>query len=85
MNVAHLKQKIEAIFEPSDISFVGKIINENAFKADDKWTYIKKYVPNFKRKTAYLKGEIRASRIDTSLKLNMMPNPIIAIFPILAL
>ena len=42
-------------------------------------------MPNFKRKTAYLYGEIIKSGKGTLLKLNIKPNPVIAIFPILTI
>lgn len=79
----NLKQKIEGIFEQSNLSFVGKFTSQNEFAAYDKWTYIKWYVPNFKRKTAYLKGKIIKSGKGTLLKLNIKPNPVISVFPIL--
>ena len=79
----NLKRKIEAIFEKSNLSFVGKFISQNEFAAADKWTYIKWYVPNFKRKTAYLHGEVIKTGKNTLLKLNIKPNPVVSIFPIL--
>lgn len=39
------------------------------------------YMPNFKRKTAYLYGEIIKSGSGPLLKLNIKPNPVITIFP----
>src|SRR5690606_39701778 len=46
-------------------------------------TYIKWYVPNFKRRTAYLYGKIIKSGKDTLINLKIKPNPVVAIFPIL--
>ncbi len=78
-----LKQRIEDIFQKSNSGFVGKFINQDEFEAYDNWTYITWYVPNFKRKTAYLKGKIISSGKDTSIMLNTRPNPVISIFPVL--
>ncbi len=85
LNGDNLKQKIEGIFEQSNLSFVGKFTSQNEFTAYDKWTYITWYVPNFRRKTAYLKGKIIKSGKGTLIKLNIKPNPVISIFPILTL
>lgn len=83
LNGDNLRQKIEDVFKQNNLSFVGKFTSENEFETYDKWTYIKWYVPNFKRKTAYLYGEIIKSGKGTLLKLNIKPNPVVAIFPIL--
>ncbi len=85
LNGDSLKQKIETIFDQSNLSFVGRFTNQNEFAAYDKWTYISWYVPNFRRKTAYLKGEITQVGKGTHLKLNIRPNPVISIFPILTI
>ena len=85
LNEDNLKQKIEDIFQQSNLSFVGKFTSPNEFAAYDIWTYIAWYIPNFKRKTAYLYGEIIKSGKGTLLKLNIKPNPVIAIFPILTI
>ena len=84
LNGDTLKQKIEDVFKQSNLSFVGKFTSQNEFETYDKWTYIT-WVPNFKRKTAYLYGEIIKSGKGTLLKLNIKPNPVIAIFPILTI
>lgn len=85
LNSDNLKQKIEDTFKQSNLSFVGSFTGQNEFSAYDKWTYIKWYVPNFKRKTAYLKGEILKSGKGTLIKLNIKPNPVLSIFPILTI
>lgn len=85
LNGDNLRQKIEDIFKQSNLRFVGKFTSQNEFETYDKWTYITWYVPNFKRKTAYLYGEIIKSGKGTLIKLNIKPNPVIAIFPILTL
>ena len=85
LNGDNLRQKIEDVFKQSNLSFVGKFTSQNEFETYDKWTYITWYVPNFKRKTAYLYGEIIKSGKGTLLKLNIKPNPVIAIFPILTI
>jgi hypothetical protein len=81
----NLRQKIENIFTQSNLSFAGKFTSQNEFETYDKWTYITWYLPNFKRKTAYLYGEIIKSEKGTLIKLHIKPNPVIAIFPILAI
>ena len=83
LNGDHLKQKIEDIFKQRNLSFVGKFTSQNEFETYDKWTYIKWYVPNFKRRTAYLYGKIMKSGKGTLINLNIKPNPVVAIFPIL--
>lgn len=85
LNGDNLKQKMEDIFEQNNLNFVGKFTSQNEFTAYDKWTYITWYVSNFKRKTAYLKGEIIKSGTGTLIKLNIKPNPVISIFPVLAI
>ena len=85
LNSDNLKQKIEDTFKQSNLSFVGNFTGKNEFSAYDKWTYIKWYVPNFKRKTAYLKGEILKSGKGSLIKLNIKPNPVLSIFPILTI
>jgi hypothetical protein len=85
LNVEHLMQKIGGIFEKNDSSFVGKFTSQNEFEIYDKWTFIKWYVPNFRRKTAYLIGEILESGKGTLIKLNIKPHPVISIFPILTI
>ncbi|HTO16317.1 MAG TPA: hypothetical protein VLZ83_11130 [Edaphocola sp.] len=82
LNEENLKQKIEDLFNQSDLGFVGKFRNQNEFKVYDQWTYITWYIPNFKRKTAYINGQIIKSGNGTLLKLNIKPNPVIAILPI---
>jgi hypothetical protein len=82
LNGDSLRQIIEDVFKQSDLSFVGKFTSQYEFETYDKWTYIKWYVPHFKRKTAYLYGEIIKSGKGTLLMLNIKPNPVIAIFPI---
>lgn len=81
LNADNLKQKIVAIFAKSNLSFVGKFITQNGFAAADKWTYIKWYIPNFKRKTAYLNGEIIKTEKGSLIKLTIKPNPVVSIFP----
>src|SRR5690606_10178100 len=83
LNGDHLKQKIEDLFKQSSLSFVGKFTSSNEFAAYDKWSIISWYLPNFKRKSAYLKGEIFQSEKGTLLKLNTRPNTMLSAFPIL--
>jgi len=83
LNVDQLKQKMEAIFMQNTSRFVGKFTSQIEFDAYDKWSIISWYLPNFKRKSAYLKGEILKSEQGTLLKLNLRPNTMLSVFPIL--
>lgn len=85
LNGDNLRQRIEDIFKESNLSFVGKFTSQSEFATYDKWTFITWYVPNFKRKTSYLYGEIIKSGKGTLLKLKIKPNPVIGIFPILTI
>jgi len=84
LNANNLKQKIEELFNQSTSTFVGNFTNQNEFSAYDKWSVIAWQVPNFKRKSAYLKGEILKSGKGTVLNLNMRPNTMLSIGPILS-
>ena len=83
MNEDHLKQKIEDLFKQNSLSFDGKFINKNEFSAYDKWSIVSWYIPNFKRKSAYLKGDILKSEKGTLINLNLRPNTLLSVFPIL--
>lgn len=85
LNEPDLKNKIKDIFEQKTLKFVGKFTSQNEFAASDKWTYITWYVPNVKRKMAYLKGKIIKSEKGTFIELNIKPNPVISIFPVLSI
>lgn len=84
LNVDGLKHKLEERFDQSPSTFVGSFINQNEFAAYDKWSVIAWYVPNFKRKSAYLKGEILKSEKGTLLNLSMKPNTMLSVGPILS-
>ncbi len=84
LNGDNLKQKIEDIFKQSTLSLVGEFTSQNEFAAFDKWSIITLYVPNLKRKTAYLKGKILKSENGTLIKLNFRPNTVLSVFPILS-
>ena len=85
LNGDNLRKKIQDIFNQNNLSFVGKFTNQNEFETYDKWTYIKWYVPNFKRRNAYLYGKIIKSGKDTLINLKIKPNPVVVIFPILTI
>lgn len=84
LNGDSLRQKIEDIFQQSTLSFVGKFTSQNEFAAYDKWSIISWYVPDFKRKSAYLKGEILNSEKGSLIKLNISSNPMLSIPPIIS-
>lgn len=79
-----LKRKIEDIFEKGTLRLVGKFTSQNEFAAYDKWSVISWYLPNIKRKSAYLKGKILNSEKGTILKLNLRPNTFLSAFPVLS-
>lgn len=81
----NLRQKMEDVFNRSGLDFVGEFTGQNEFNTFDKWTCMSWYMPNFKRKTAYLSGEMVKSGKGTLLKLKIKPNPILSILPILAM
>lgn len=85
LNGDNLKQKIETIFKDRNLSFVGKFTSQNEFETYDKWTYIKWYVPNFKRRTAYLYGKLIKSGKETLISVNIKPNPVVAVVPLIIL
>ncbi|TYB76932.1 hypothetical protein [Bizionia myxarmorum] len=85
LSTSNLKQQIEDVFEQTNLSFLGEFTSQNKFTAYDKWTYITWYVPKFKRKTAYLEGEILESKTGALVKLTVKPNPVIAAFPVLTI
>lgn len=63
MTEDNLRRKIDVIFEQSTASLFGKFTSLNEFALYDKLTYMKCYVANFKRKTAYLQGENKKQTI----------------------
>ncbi len=85
LTLDNLNHKIEDVFQQSDLSFAGKFTGKNEFKVYDRWNYITWEVPNFKRKTAYLKGNIVETTKGSLLMLNTKPNTLITIFPLLFL
>lgn len=84
LNGDSLRQKIENIFDQSTSNFVGKFTSSNEFAAYDKWSIISWYVPNFKRKSAYLEGKILNSEKGSLIKLNISSNPMLSIPPIIS-
>jgi hypothetical protein len=85
LNAVSLKKKIEDIFDQETSTLVGKFTNKNEFTVYDKWTIITWYVPNFKRKSAYLNGEIIELEKGVLIKVTIKSNSILSIFAILSL
>ena len=81
----NLKQQIKTIFQQNNMALAAKLVDENEFVAYDRANYITWPVPNFKRKTAYLKGIITQTATGTSINLYTKPHPLITIFPIFLL
>lgn len=84
MDEEGLRKKIESAFEQESLKLVGKFTSNNEFTVYDKWIVIAWSMPNFKRKSAYLKGELMKSENGTLIQTTIKPNSIIAIFPILS-
>ena len=84
VNEDNLKKKIKNIFEQRTLNVAGKFISLNEFAAYDTWTIIGWSLPNFKRKSGYLKGRIIKSGKETLIKLNSKLNSILSIFAILS-
>lgn len=84
LNEDQLKQKITEVFEQNNLSFVGKFISPQTFTAYDKWTIIAWYIPNFKRKSAYLKGNILKSGTGSLIHLEIKPNIMLSFAPIIS-
>jgi hypothetical protein len=84
LNEVSLKKKIVGVFDQGTSTLVGKFTNKNEFIVYDKWTIITWYVPNFKRKSAYLKGEIVESENGVKINVSIKPNSILSIFAILS-
>ena len=80
-----LSEKIQQIFNKHHSEFNGKFTSEDEFAAQDKWTYIKWYVPNFKRQTAYLQGKILKSNSGSLLTVSSAPNPFLSFVSILTI
>jgi len=78
----NLRKKIEDVFEQRTLSLTGQFTSPNEFAAYDKWSIIKWYMPNLKRKSAYLTGKILKSNKGTLIKLNTKPNSILSIFAV---
>ena len=85
LNAASLKKKIDGVFDEGTSTLIGKFTSKNEFTVYDKWTIITWYVPNFKRKSAYLYGEIVESENGVSINVTVKPNSILSIFAMLAL
>ncbi|HUH28747.1 MAG TPA: hypothetical protein VLZ86_11030 [Gelidibacter sp.] len=79
-----LKQKMNKVFGERTSKFVGTFTGPHEFAAYDKWSVISWYVPNFKRKSAYIKGEILKSGKGTLIKMNIRPNTMLSIASILS-
>ena len=74
-----LKHKMDEIFGEQTTTFVGQFTSPSEFAAYEKWSVISWYVPNIKRKAAYLKGEILKSGKGTLIKMNFRPNSMLSI------
>lgn len=78
-------EKIENLFEQENLNINGKLTGNNVFVAYDKLNVIGWNMPNLKRKSAYLKGEIVQNDRGTLVKLQVKPNSILPVFAILAI
>ncbi|WP_421948687.1 hypothetical protein [Phaeodactylibacter xiamenensis] len=85
LNKDRLKEKFDNLFEQKALIFKGKFTNNNEFVAYDKLNVIGWNMPNLRRKSAYLKGEITQKENRTLVKLVVKPNSLLPIFAILAI
>lgn len=82
LDIDSLKNKIEKLYEQKNLRLGGRIINKNEFAIYDKLVVVGWNMPNLKRKSAYLKGEIIAKEKGTIIKLTIKPNFILPTFAI---
>lgn len=73
-----LTEIIQQIFNKHHSDFNGNFTSKDEFAAQDTWTYMTWYVPNFKRQTAYLQGKILNSNSGSLLKVSSSPNPVLS-------
>lgn len=85
LDIDSLKNKIEKLYEQKNLRLGGRIINKNEFAIYDKLVVIGWNMPNLKRKSAYLKGEIIAKEKGAVIKLTIKPNSILPIFAIFSI
>ncbi len=77
----NLKEKINKLFNQNTaIPLVAKHSNDAEFTAYDKFVAINWSMPNLKRKSAYLKGQITESENGSLIKLKLSPNTFLPVF-----
>jgi len=75
--------KLKSLFEQETIRLNGKFISENEFSAYENMNIIGWYMPNLRRKSTYLKGEISQQNNIILIKLKVISNPILPISAII--
>lgn len=85
LNKDRFKERLDNLFVQKALNFKGKFTDNNEFVAYDKLNVIGWNMPNLRRKSAYLKGEITQEENRTLVKLEVKPNSILPIFAILAI
>lgn len=80
-----IKDKVKTLFDDKSAGVSGTVISENEFDAHENLNIVLWNMPNLKRKSAYLKGNI--SKVDNGSKITLksMPNTNVMGFAFLAI
>ncbi len=84
LTLENLKHKIEDLREQKGLTFSGQLKSENQFTAFDKRNIIGWNNPDVRRKSAYLKGEIKQKETVTIIHVISKPNSFLPVFSIVA-
>ena len=84
LKTEHLRVRIENLFAQKTFHLAGKVTTENEFTASDNLIVIGWDMPNLRRKSAYLKGQLIQSEKGTLVKLQVTPNSILPMFAVVA-
>ncbi len=84
LNIEHVKNRIEGLLEHKTLRISGKLTSKNEFTVYDKFNVIGWNMPNLRRKSAYIKGNLKQKETGTLIKLTAKPNAILPIFATLA-
>jgi len=80
-----LIEKAKNLFDKETMNFKGKFTDKNKFVAYDRLNVVGWNMPNLRRKSAYLKGEITKAANGTMINLEVKPNSVLPIFAVTAL
>lgn len=85
LDMERLKKRVAALFEHNSLRLAGRLRKDNAFTAHDQLTVVNWAMPNLRRKSAYLRGEMAATEQGTLIKLTINPNSILPISAVAAI